>query len=102
MLWRRLSGDGSRKASGPERRSRKQGFQLTCITHHYEQQDKSFGSGSFARNLFEHVVEKQAARAGKTFPPTGEILLTRTGWDIPAIGEVDRVRGGRGFAGGGR
>ncbi|GEM_PF-2717569 len=49
----------------------------------YDQRDRTFGNGRFARNLFEQTLEQQANRLATITPLTDELLNTFTVEDIP-------------------
>ncbi len=60
---------------------------LDLITELYEHRGRSFGNGRMVRNLFEHIIERQANRISKIHPLTDEVLCSITKRDIPKIGE---------------
>jgi SpoVK/Ycf46/Vps4 family AAA+-type ATPase len=53
----------------------------------YERRDRTFGNARFARNVFEHVLERQAARIVNAVNATTETLSTIEADDVePAMG----------------
>ncbi len=56
---------------------------LQVITTTFNNRDKSFGNGRYARNLFEKSLERQANRIASVPSLTKDILITITEDDIP-------------------
>lgn len=60
---------------------------LDLITELHHERGRSFGNGRMVRNLFEHIIERQANRISKISPLTDEVLCSITKRDIPKSGE---------------
>jgi hypothetical protein len=64
-------------------------FKLLIQLH--KKRTKSFGNGRLVRNLFEMIIEKQAARIADITPLTDEILCTILKEDIPKSSELESL-----------